>query len=168
MRGFHQGEPVGSEEVLGSGPVEHSQIPQIVPVSLSDCHCLRDLNVRLDAIPLSGLCVLVHTCHHHHFIAIMFRLEICQKFYTTRFLGQKFYTLKTETSQLFSHNKCINKIEIECVKLQQFYRKAKSLLVKEQNLWVNIIFVWIICTKTQLARIYMINFNSVNTVMLNG
>ena len=71
QRAVHQREPVGSEEVLGSGPVEHSQIPQIVPVSLSDCHCLRDLNVRLDAIPLSGLCVLVHTCHHHLY-CIMF------------------------------------------------------------------------------------------------
>ena len=100
-------------------------------------------------------------------------MQFVKKIYTTRFLGQKFYTLKTVTSQLFSHNKCINKIEKECVKLQQFHRKAKSVLVKEQNLWVNIIFVWIICTKTrcflkkkitQLARIYMINFNSVNTV----
>ena len=76
-------------------------------------------------------------------------MQFVKKFYTTTFLGQKFYTLKTVTSQLFPHNKCINKIEIECVKLQQFHRKAKYVLVKEQNLWVNIIFVWIICTKTR-------------------
>ena len=39
-------------------------------------------------------------------------LEICQKFYTTIFLDQKFYTLKTRISGLFSltinQRKCIN------------------------------------------------------------
>ena len=29
------------------------------------------------------------------------RLEICQMFYTTRFLGQKFYTVKTRILRLF-------------------------------------------------------------------
>ena len=32
-------------------------------------------------------------------------LEVCQKFYKTGFSGHRFCTLKTRTSQLFSHNK---------------------------------------------------------------
>ena len=40
------------------------------------------------------------------------RLEICQKFYTTEFSGQKFYTLKVRTLRLFflkkKQRKCIN------------------------------------------------------------
>ena len=40
------------------------------------------------------------------------RLEICQKIYTTKFLGQKFYTLKVRKLRLFllkkKQQKCIN------------------------------------------------------------
>ena len=36
-----------------------------------------------------------HHCHQHH------RLEICQTYYTTRFSGQKFYTLTVRKLRLF-------------------------------------------------------------------
>ena len=49
------------------------------------------------------------------------RLEICQKFYTTRFFNQKFYTLKTHISGLFSRHmrKCVNMsyLVLFCVKI---------------------------------------------------
>ena len=43
---------------------------------------------------------------------MVFRLDICQKIYTTEFLGQKFYTLKVCKLRLFlikkEQQKCIN------------------------------------------------------------
>ena len=47
-----------------------------------------------------------------------FRLEICQKIYTTRFLGQKFYTLKVRKLRRF----LLKKKQRKCIDISYFGR----------------------------------------------
>ena len=56
------------------------------------------------------------------------RLEICQMFYTTRFLGQKFYTLKMLKLELILPKVKQGKYQFiglnENIKFQQLWRKG--------------------------------------------
>ena len=73
---------------------------------------------------------------YHH---MRFRLEICQKIYTTRFLGQNFYTLKVCTLRLFllkkKKRKCINLVAF----LLKFNFVSKFLTV---SLWIKMVAVY--------------------------
>jgi len=67
-----QGEPVGSVKEGGwrvgsSRALRDSSDGHCLDQSRSDCHCLRDLNVCLDAFPLSGFSVRSRPFSHHSF-----------------------------------------------------------------------------------------------------
>ena len=46
-------------------------------------------------------CMVLH-CIAWYYMVVPGRLEICQKIYTTKISGERFYTLRTRKSRLFS------------------------------------------------------------------
>ena len=84
--------------------------------------------------PTRNTLLIISSCNlKSYIIYIIYRLEICQKIYTTRFSDQQFYTLKVHNLQLFllkkKQRKCINLVAF----LLEINWVRKILTVSVQN-----------------------------------